>query len=628
MASPYIWGPNSAINLHPNGGEIDAISGRYRLNDGAYNYITNGTFESGITTAPATLETVTVTAGVVSGTPSLGAASLALSAETTAPLLGGTSIRIAAAAGWTNGASVAFPAFTVAPAHLGKVMTFSFYYSAPVGASALGWGGTLGTQNLSVWIYDVTNTVWIQPAGYLNLTQSSGTGFCTGTFQTSVTVGQQYQMFLVNLTNTASTSIAVLLDQVYLGPQTSPMAPAMSDAIPWTPSFTNFGTVTGILCSYYRSGKYLVGNYNFQSGTAVAGVGSFSLPTGLAVDNTVAAGIIEVGGGSTNNTPFAHNIITQTGTSTTLLYFSSAAASYLAPVNGNAWSSLTFFSGTFRIPIVGWSSNSVASSDTDTRIIDMAVQSPGTATTLNTPIVWATVIGDRAGSYNSTTGRYTVPVSGDYVLIGSSSVSSGTPSLQAYRNGSASINIGSSSSSAITAFSGMLLGLSAGDIVDIRPTATVTINGNWQLFRLSGPAVITATESVNARYHSATATITASPSAVTYTAKDFDSHNAYSGSTYTIPVSGKYQINAGLLVGATFTVGQVTAISIFKNAVAVSQIGIYAGGVQGTANPVVSDIISCNAGDSIVIEIVSGGATPTVTSSTTNNYFSISRVGN
>lgn len=151
----------------------------------------------------------------------------------------------------------------------------------------------------------------------------------------------------------------------------------------------------------------------------------------------------------------------------------------------------------------------------------------------------------------------------------------------------------------------------------------VSDGANWQ--------VLDSTVAVNARYF-ATASApgtNVSPNTVTYTTKDFDSHNAYSGGTYTIPVIGKYQINASIFQGATtVAAGQPLVIFIFKNGVAISAIQLNFAAVASVVASLVSDVISCAAGDTIQIKAGNGGTTPNVTASNTANYFSIERAGN
>ncbi len=283
----------------------------------------------------------------------------------------------------------------------------------------------------------------------------------------------------------------------------------------------------------------------------------------------------------------------------------------------------------FRVPIVGWSSTVQMSNDTDTRIVDFTGTQSSQAVTGNVTNISFTSTKDSHGAWNGT--QYVVPVSGDYVIGGSLVTNTSAITGVPYINGVAHAGLFATSGATGTVTAGAILisSLKAGDLISLRSNTSATVStGTISIWRLSGPSVIAATESVNARYYSATATITGTASTITYSTKDFDSHNAYSAGTYTIPVSGKYQINAALSVNGTYAINAGTVISIFKNGVIVSEYTYEVSGAQSGAQALISDILSAVAGDAVTIRIRSNATGPTVNASTSANYFSISRTGN
>ncbi len=162
---------------------------------------------------------------------------------------------------------------------------------------------------------------------------------------------------------------------------------------------------------------------------------------------------------------------------------------------------------------------------------------------------------------------------------------------------------------------------------------TNTYNGavtdNWICFeRLSGPAIVQATESVNMRYYSSSSSLSGSLATVTYATKDFDTHNAYASGLYTVPVSGKYQVNSGILISGTFSLNNTTVLEIQKNSSVVTRNKNFAGGVITDATAEVSDIISCIAGDTLRVQVSCSATGPAIVSDNFANYLSISRVGN
>lgn len=137
-----------------------------------------------------------------------------------------------------------------------------------------------------------------------------------------------------------------------------------------------------------------------------------------------------------------------------------------------------------------------------------------------------------------------------------------------------------------------------------------------------------STVNVNGRYTGATATLSGSFSVVTYSTKDFDTHNAYASGTLTIPVAGKYQFNAGLICGGTWAANQTFQISIYKNGVEVTQDLLYAGSAVTNMSGGINDIINCAANDLITIRAAMGSTSPNVNNATTTrNWFSWARVG-
>lgn len=146
-----------------------------------------------------------------------------------------------------------------------------------------------------------------------------------------------------------------------------------SDPIAWTPTITGAGTVTNLSCSYVRSGGDAIGSCVFTSGTVTATLFSLTLPSGLSLDsnrllksnNTSAAGQL-VGGYFGNASSNAGAVVTAPLTSLTNLYFGyyATGGANLTPSTGSATlTSSQTVSLNFRIPILGWSSNSATYSE-------------------------------------------------------------------------------------------------------------------------------------------------------------------------------------------------------------------------------------------------------------------------
>lgn len=254
-------------------------------------------------------------------------------------------------------------------------------------------------------------------------------------------------------------------------------------------------------------------------------------------------------------------------------------------------------------------------------------------------------------------GNYITALTGDVTASGPGSVAStlatvnGSPGSFTYSsltvNGKGLVTAASSGAAPVTTLAA----------VGASPNANAaTISGNTlnlQPFSGTQPGVVTASgggttnflradgtwaaagggTSINARYfNSATNISGGGPLTVVYTTKDFDTNNAYSAGTYTIPTTGKYDIKATVLLTTTSGTGaslnQFLRLSIFKNGSVVSE--------NNTTTPVgitslwveISDLISCSASDTITISLTSNiSATISISSSNTRNFFSIFYTG-
>jgi hypothetical protein len=132
----------------------------------------------------------------------------------------------------------------------------------------------------------------------------------------------------------------------------------------------------------------------------------------------------------------------------------------------------------------------------------------------------------------------------------------------------------------------------------------------------------------SARYVNATATISGTASKITYSTKDYDTNNAYVSGVFTVPAgaSGKYQINAGLIISATYTAGQGIALSIVKNGTAITNVATTAPTYTGNVGSTIADCPNLAVGDTIQIQASTTATSPTLTGSATYNFFSIIKV--
>lgn len=138
----------------------------------------------------------------------------------------------------------------------------------------------------------------------------------------------------------------------------------------------------------------------------------------------------------------------------------------------------------------------------------------------------------------------------------------------------------------------------------------------------------TDTRVIAARYTGATATLTSSYSNVTFTTQVSDTNASYSGSTYTIPVSGFYDFGGQLYVSGTAALNATTIIGFSQNGSVISENDFtYAGAITGSVGiPFNFGSIKCNAGDLIVIQAKSSITLPVISASSTENFIQVKRL--
>jgi hypothetical protein len=627
---------------------INSLSGSFEGNSTA-SFSLAHTALSGVT------PTSTATAGsFLSASSGLTAAASSLSFTTVSSgtqIAGSYSGNLASTGASTAGDCLLSSPFFIDDEDQAKVLQIKFYYQVASGGTNLNLSGS-SSNSFALWVYDVLNGSWSQPAGVYNLVQSSGVGLCTATFQTSSN-GTQYQIALVNI-NATGGAFSLLVDDFSVGPQVTVMAPAMSDWVSYTPTITGFGTPTNVDFKSRRVGDTLQVFGKFTCGVATTALAQITLGylggnANVVIDSSKIGTNNVVGYGGVSYSGSTSVYLNATG-NTNYLSFAAAATGFsgIGPMQGTQLLTLgQTVSFQAIVPIVGWSSNSVASSDTDTRVISskatLSATSGNFTTGVEAKVLLNSALSDPTGIFDSVNNRWNIAVTGDYFLSTSTNWSTQTGiKLTAYRvNGGSSQYFGMLPSGDRLPASTLIPGLKAGDYVewwarqDSGGNATLAAGSastTASLFRLSGPAVVQATESVNMRYtDTSNAAIGTSLGVFKYTTQIFDSHNAYNTSTglYTVPVSGKYSIKAILLTtGVTLSTSQNFVIAVYKNGSYYGMLGQVLG--NGVSNVVVcwgADDVNCLAGDTLAVYASSAVAT-TANTGANLNHLSIFRMGN
>jgi uncharacterized membrane protein len=658
MSSPILWGPNSISNSLQQ--QLLLSNGKLIADSGPYNLIPYAQFENGLTTGWG-LGTATLTSNFPSGAPTFGSGAsgnLTLSATSSNPILGAYSLSLASSAATTAGNFVASDQFSIPLEMQGKVISFKFAYNAAANASNGNFSGT-SSNSFGVAFWDATNSAWIMPAGVFNLVQSSGVGIATGTVQppTTCLAGR----LVIYNANATSGAITMVYDDFYVGLQTTSIGPAMSDwtnTLTFTPS-AGFGTTTNSSIWSRRDGDMMTVRGTFKMGSLSAVDAYITLPVSIDTTKITAVANVQPVGRlwrmltASTNLPSVGTFlpIYWDGTNANRVYISSNTASFVftGQTVNNVFATNDVVGFEFQIPVSGWSSNTAQSADTSTRVI-AARATCSTATTISTATVipFDAATYDLAGGFSglgTSSARYTAPVTGRYkVNVGFLSASSTTAQRmywEIFKNNvsysiPANCNKETTNSGRMGANGGDEITLNAGDFIDIRGTCTGastnlaadTSTTFITIELLSGPAVVQATDSVNCRYYASATSLSGSLATINWTTKDYDSHNAMSSGTYTVPAAGKYHVAAALALSGTFILNNTTIIEIQKNGTAVSNLTRYIAAAVTNDGVDIEDTISCNAGDTIRIQVSNSGTGPAIVSSNTRNFISIFRTGN
>ena len=517
------------------------------------NYIANGYADNG-TTGWATYADAAGTSPV-DGTG--GTATVTIAASATSPLVGSNSFILTKTAANLQGNGWSYD-FTIDAGYKAKVLQISANYLIQSGTFVAG-SGPSSPSDVTVWIYDVTNAVLIQPSSISFLSNSSTiSDQFNATFQTSGNSTSYRLIFHVG--STSASAYTIQMDQVTVSPSTYVYGTPVTDirdagTITITATTTNptKGTTSNDLVRYGRIGDRGVFRYEYKQSTAGSGgTGDylFSLPAGLSFDSnkvsfyTTVVGATDfptqIGLGSAtahdgsfagvgvvipyDSTRFRIGLAANNGSTsvrgcvgTTLLGLSNTSASYTAD---------------FEAPILGWSSSVQTSDQTDTRIVDfVGYVSSNQALTATTTNITLSTIKDTHGAWSGS--QYTIPVAGDYIFTSSLQMTTtNTSIIYIYKNGSIVASLQAYYSSLSSNGSATLENLKVGDIVSFRSDNSLTTSNSngtiarLALSRISGPSAIAASESVSARYYVSAGASTTSAQPINYDTRDWDSHNA------------------------------------------------------------------------------------------------------
>ena len=668
----------TGVTLTQVGNDISIAAGS-GSGTGARNYVTNWDAETD-TTGWATYADAAANIPV-DGTGGT-ATGLTFSRSTSSPLRDTGSFLLEQANSTSlQGKGVSYD-FTIDSADKAKMISVSFDFNATStfvasdGITAPNNDGTTstnaGNSDIEVFIYDVTNSslVYVTPQV---ITANGANNFSyKGQFQTASN-GASYRFILHVATASANaTGWNFKFDNVLIGPQSQLLGAPVTDWVSYSPTLTGTTTNptrgTNTETAYWRRvGDSMEIQYSINqtaAGSAGSGAYRWSIPTGYTIDaakidtsGSQSQGVCGSSAGYEGTLFYVGDAFVGSTTTIALQLASNSVTTTQASSTYLAFSNSTLrFSFSVKVPIVGWSSTTLMSNDTDTRVVaarytKTAAQS--TSTGVDTAVSWPTVSFDTHAGMNTTTGEYTVQVAGVYEISAMINFQPNGTGLRliGFYKGATIIGYGDRKNAVTGGESTYVQGtimVSAipGDKISVYSTQTSggSLNvgddganyNHVEIKRLSGPSAIAASEDVNARYTtSAGQSISNSTTTIIdYGTKDYDSHSRVTtGSSwkFTAGSAGRYSVAARATFNSiTLLATQGAYLQIFKNGVSVSDnLNQVATGAAVAYNLQITDDVYMIPGDYIDVRIVQqSGGSSSLNTTATRNTIAISRIGN
>jgi C1q domain len=269
-------------------------------------------------------------------------------------------------------------------------------------------------SDITVYIYDVTNSILIQPYPYT----INSNGIFEGTFQIASNTSSMRLILHVATANAAAYTLDI--DDVEISPALNETMKSDSDLEAYTPTYTGFGTVSSSNMFFRKTldGIWIEGS--FVAGTTTATEARMSLPAGLLSKNSTYIPVIRRNGSfavGVNTTQEGSVLIEPSVSYITFGIANGGAAEPLTKRNGSTVASSGNKISLYAfIPIEGFTSgqSTAASANLNAPVVFRAYKNAGSATASSTITSWTAKEIDTTNSFDTSTGIYTIKVPGDY----------------------------------------------------------------------------------------------------------------------------------------------------------------------------------------------------------------------
>lgn len=591
----------------------------------------------------------------VDGTGGTQCTGFTVAQTTTNPISGTGSLLITKPSVNCQGTGVAY---TISNLPGATMVTLDFDYLIASGTYVPGSSST--DSDLEVYVYDATNSKLIQPTTYKidGIVGTDNVIHYRTWFQTPSNasgVAATLRILLHSPNTTSATGFTFKIDKWYIRTLTgSNKAEVVTGwaACTVTGSWVSNATYSAMCRRVGENTEMQVKVLTGGAPTSTALV--ITLPTGIVVDTAKMAqsGSTDaiIGWGTAVDSGSARFAATANLVSSTTFSINTPDDA----ANGLTFAGITqalpfTFGNTDYVdvyatfPTVGYSANGSVSND-DGRVVAFSANGSSTSITSGgDAVIPTTVTSDSHGAFTLATATYTVPVSGWYqvngfMLEGSVAWTAGDSTTgRLFKNGSQVQYCGGVRADASTTTSyffslSCLVLANAGDTLVMKGFATRTNSMTdyyLQYNRLGGGSFVSPTESVAAVYDGQiTGTLNGSANIGTVPTKIRDTHNAYSSGTYTVPLSGSYNITCMASISGTCANDSNSFAYIYVGGVEKVQSYTTHSSVMTSSMPSAHvDGYALNAGDAVTCRFATACTGPSYSATATRNLFSINRTG-
>jgi len=538
--------------------------------------------------------------------------------------------------------------FTIDVADQAKVLSISLEYNLLSGTYSN------GTPDVTVWIYDVTNAVLIQPSSF-NIDAASTTNTATFRAQFQSNANSVSYRLIFHCATTSASAFVLKFDNIQIGPQSLGATSAIISQAAYT---TVLNSNTGVASQSFfisRVGNMAIidGRVTYSGGGAASAF-TFSLPTGLSIDTTLITGTAvtngSLGWGRWYDDSGTDQLLVPAHSSATTLSLRQQGVA--GNFNTTGVANLDVITVHAEVPILGWGAAVSLLGADSARTVSArftTTDTTGIASSVSAVVIWNATSFD---SHNARVGNtYVVPVSGRYKLnavvryAASTNVIDQFLQLTFRRNTSTTIT--TSTMFVFTATSTRFqhsiadqVDLVAGDVIDLllnnQSSTTKAMSGSaadnyWSIERIAGPEAIGAGENILLEVSRiiGQSMVISTPTTVLYDQVRNDSHGAYVAATgrWTCPQARPYTLSFGSGWVANATGNRATRLIRIRNAVTTT-IASTLGPASGSNILAQSGSISTAllAGDIIFVQVEQNGLNPLSMYNDADNYtyFSIS----